>query len=60
MSVPKIDVIKFFKAINAGDFYTVDLGIQGGLKVDSLDKDGWTAAGRAVQKNRSGVLKVAS
>ncbi|EDQ92486.1 uncharacterized protein MONBRDRAFT_35550 [Monosiga brevicollis MX1] len=54
----EIDVSKFFKAVIAGDFGVVERGLSEGIKPDVTDRDGWTAAGRAVQKNRSGVLQL--
>lgn len=49
---------RFFRAVAAGDFGTVNTMLEGGMRPDVEDAEGFTAAGRAVQKGRTGVLQV--
>lgn len=50
--------LDIFKAAATGDFLVVHKLIEAGEKPDSVDHEGWTAAGRAAQKGRDGVIKV--
>jgi hypothetical protein len=49
----------FFRAVLTGDFGAVNTMLESGnYSAGMEDTDGWTAAGRAVQKGRTGVLQV--
>eukprot|EP00049_Salpingoeca_infusionum_P009091 m.150768 g.150768 ORF g.150768 m.150768 type:complete len:505 (-) comp14237_c0_seq5:3140-4654(-) len=52
--------VRFFKAVQTGSYIDVLALMRENLdlKPDDVDQDGWTAAGRAVQKNKNGVLQV--
>lgn len=52
------DKKRFFKAIASGDFGAVNTLLEAGMRPEVEDADGWTAAGRAAQKGRTGVLQV--
>eukprot|EP00055_Hartaetosiga_balthica_P006270 m.19432 g.19432 ORF g.19432 m.19432 type:complete len:190 (-) comp5116_c0_seq2:1341-1910(-) len=49
---------QFEKAVVTGDFEKAHELLVAGCTPESTDKDGWTAAGRAIQSGRSGVLQV--